>query len=66
MTRVGVGLVAVMVLLLGGASVPGWLLLPVVVTAMVWGVAAGVEQKRLERRFAEWLWRAVKRRDCPR
>ena len=41
----GIGLVAVVVVLLGGASVPGWLLLLVVVTAMPWGVAAGVEQK---------------------
>ena len=61
-TRVGVGLVAVMFLLLSGASVPGWLLLVVVVTAMVWGIAAGVEQKRMERRFARSLWRAVTRR----
>ena len=61
-TGVGVGLVAVMVLLLSGASVPGWLLLVVVVTAMVWGIGASVEQKRMERRFARAVWRAVTRR----
>lgn len=61
-TRFGVGLVAVLVLLLSGPAIPRWLLMVTVGTALLMGLRAGIEQKRMERRFARSIWESLTRR----
>jgi hypothetical protein len=60
--RFGVGVAAVLVLLLSGAAIPRWLLVVSVGTALLTGLRAGIEQKRMERRFARSVWNALTRR----